>query len=59
MAPGTMVQQPDGRVVSWPPVLEGPFIEEADCRERAARVCERQGVRAHCEKSTVLRELRR
>jgi hypothetical protein len=58
VAPATTVQQPDGRIVSWPPILEGPYIEETDCQQRAERV-RQQGRSAHCEASQVLRELRR
>lgn len=34
VAPATTVRQPDGRVVSWPPVLKGPYIEESQCEWR-------------------------
>ena len=59
VAPGTTVQQPDGRIVSWPPVLEGPYIEETQCRQRAEAVTRTHGVEAICERSEVLREMRR
>ncbi|HZP38740.1 MAG TPA: hypothetical protein VFE48_19825 [Methylomirabilota bacterium] len=59
VAPATTVQEPNGRWVTWPPVLEGPYIEETTCRQRAEQLRERRGVPAHCERSEVLRELRR
>ena len=59
VAPATTVQEPNGRWVTWPPVLEGPFIEETTCQARAAQLRQRRSVPAHCEESEVLRELRR
>ncbi len=59
VAPATTVQEPNGRWVTWPPVLEGPYIEETTCQHRAEQLQHRRGVSAHCEESEVLRELRR
>lgn len=58
VAPATTVRQPDGRVVSWPAALEGPYIEEAQCRRRAEAISNTYRVPAYCEPSEVLRELR-
>ncbi len=58
VAPATTVQQLDGRVVSWPPVLEGPYIEEAQCKRRAEAISKTYRVPAYCERSEILREMR-
>ena len=58
VAPAMTVQRPDGRVVSWPGALEGPYLEEAQCKRRAEAVSNRYRVPAYCEPSEVLRELR-
>lgn len=58
VAPAATVREPDGRVVSWPPVLEGPYIEEAQCRQRAEMIRRMYRVPAYCEPSEILRELR-
>jgi hypothetical protein len=59
VAPATTIQEPNGRWVTWPPVQEGPFIEETQCQERAEQIRQDRGVPAQCEQSQVLRDLRR
>jgi hypothetical protein len=58
VAPAATVRQPDGRMVSWPAVLEGPYIEETQCKRRAEAISKTYGVTVHCEESEILREMR-
>ncbi len=58
VAPATTVRQADGRVVSWPAVLEGPYIEETQCKRRAEAISKTYRVSAFCEPSEILREMR-
>jgi len=44
--------------VSWPAVLEGPYIEETQCKQRAEAISKAYRVPAFCEPSEILRELR-
>ncbi len=58
VAPATTVWQPDGRLVSWPALLEGPYIEEAQCTRRAEAITRTYKLPASCEPSEILRETR-
>jgi hypothetical protein len=58
VAPATTVWQPDGRMVSWPTLLEGPYIEEAQCKRRAEAITRTYRLPAYCEPSEILRETR-
>jgi len=39
-------------------VLEGPYIEETQCKRRAEAISKTYGVTVHCEESEILREMR-
>jgi len=58
VAPAVTVREADGRVLSWPAVLEGPYIEETQCHQRAEAIRRTYPVPARCEPSEILRETR-